>query len=182
MRLPERIWIGHADSWIAKKRYTLAAAIVFTTPGIPMIFQGDEFLEWGSWNPSDTLDWNKKDQFSGILDLFTSLIHLRRNWYNNSGGLKGQQVNVFHVNNKDKLIAYHRWQNGGSGDDVIVVANFSNTSYNSYNIGFPREGKWYVRFNSDWNGYGADFGNVPGYNTTAGDVFNGSRDGFPYAG
>ena len=27
----------------------------------------------------------------------------------------------------DKVIGYHRWQNGGAGDDVVVVANFSGT-------------------------------------------------------
>jgi 1,4-alpha-glucan branching enzyme len=182
MRLPERIWIGHADSWIAKKRYTLAAAIVFTTPGIPLIFQGDEFLEWGTWDPSDTLDWNKKDQFAGILELFKSLIHLRRNIDTNAAGLKGQHVNVFHVNNNDKLVAYHRWENGGPGDDTIIVANFANKLYDSYTIGFPRAGTWYTRFNSDWNGYSADFGNAPGYNTTAGNNFNSINDDMPYTG
>jgi len=181
-RLSDRIWMGNADNWNVRKRCTLAAAIVLTAPGIPMIFQGDEFLEWGSWDPSSTLDWNKKNQFSGIWNLHHSLFHLRRNWFNNTAGLKGQHINVFHVNDRDKMVAYHRWQNGGPGDDVIVVANFANTSYNSYTIGFPRAGNWYVRFNSDWNGYGYDFGNQPGYDTTAGDAAGGMADDFPFAG
>ncbi len=166
-RLPERIWMGHADSWAARKRYTLAAAILFTSPGIPMIFQGDEFLEWGSWDPSREIDWTKRDRFTGIWDLFQSLIRLRRNWFNNTRGLSGQSVNFFHLNNQDKLIAYHRWKDGGPGDDTIIVANFANRSYDSYTIGFPRAGSWYVRFNSDWNGYSPDFGNQAGYDTTA---------------
>ncbi len=181
-RLPDRIWLGHADSWASRKRSTLAASILFTTPGIPMIFQGDEFLEWGSWDPKTVIDWSKKELFAGILDLHKLLIRLRRNWFNNSAGLTGQLVNVFHINDTDKVIAYHRWQNGGPGDDVIVVANFGNTSYDSYTIGFPRNGAWYVRFNSDWNGYGNDFGNHPGYDTTAGPAVGGSTDGLPCAG
>ncbi|CAF0947650.1 unnamed protein product [Didymodactylos carnosus] len=38
-RMPEKIWPGNADSWASRKRSTLAAAIVFTSPGVPMIFQ-----------------------------------------------------------------------------------------------------------------------------------------------
>jgi 1,4-alpha-glucan branching enzyme len=38
-RMPEKICPGNADSWYSRKRSTLAAAIVFTSPGVPMIFQ-----------------------------------------------------------------------------------------------------------------------------------------------
>jgi 1,4-alpha-glucan branching enzyme len=180
-RLPEVIWPGNAASWFARKRSTLAAALVFTAPGIPMIFQGQEFLEWGSWSDSGGLDWFKKDRFSGIWDLYQTLIRLRRNWFNNTRGLQGQFVNVHHVHNDNKIVAFHRWNNGGPGDDVIVVLNFGDRSYGSYTIGFPQGGTWYVRFNSDWNGFSSDFGNFPGYTTNAGNALGG-RDGMPFAG
>jgi 1,4-alpha-glucan branching enzyme len=80
------------------------------------------------------------------------------------------------------VIAFHRWENGGSGDDVVVVLNFGNRSYNSYTLGFPREGTWYVRFNSDWQGFSPDFGNFPGYDTSAGRAIWGDTDGLPFAG
>jgi 1,4-alpha-glucan branching enzyme len=86
---------------------------------------------------------------------------------------------VFHVNPFDKLIALHRWQEGGPGDDVVVVLNFGSRGYASYTIGFPRLGTWHVRFNSDWSGYSPDFGNHHSYDTTAGW---GSRDNMPCAG
>jgi 1,4-alpha-glucan branching enzyme len=182
-RLTDRIWMGHADSWVVRKRYTLAAAVLFTSPGIPMIFQGDEFLEWGSWDPSREIDWTKRQTFTGIWDCFQSLIRLRRNWFNNTNGLRGQFVNFFHINNQDKMIAYHRWENGGPGDDVLIVANFANRSFVSYTIGFPRAGTWFVRFNSDWNGYSADFSNQAGYDTSAGNPSgDAGRDGLPYQG
>jgi 1,4-alpha-glucan branching enzyme len=38
-RMPEKISPGNADSWASRKRSTLAAAIVLTAPGIPMLFQ-----------------------------------------------------------------------------------------------------------------------------------------------
>jgi len=176
-RVPEEIWPGNAESWFSRKRSTLGAALVFTAPGIPMIFQGQEFLEDEYFRDSAPLDWGKLNSYPGINALYRDLIRVRRNWFNQTRGLWGQHVNVHHVNNSDKMIAFHRWENGGPGDDVMVVANFANRSYDSYALGFPRAGYWRVRFNSDWQGYSSDFGNQLGYDTLAGD---GSRDGMPF--
>ena len=38
-RVPEEISPGNADSYFSEKRSTLGAALVFTAPGIRMIFQ-----------------------------------------------------------------------------------------------------------------------------------------------
>jgi 1,4-alpha-glucan branching enzyme len=173
-RVPEMIWPGNAAGWAAKKRSTLGAAIAFTSPGIPMIFQGQEFLEDGYFQAEDPLDWWKAGQFSGITQLYRDLAHLRRNWHDNTRGLRGNNVNVFHVNDASKVIAYHRWDRGGGGDDVVVVANFSGKWYRDYRIGMPKFGMWYVRFNSDWNGYSSDFGNTQTLDT---DAVGGAQDG-----
>ena len=97
---------------------------------------------------------------SGIYRLYRDLIRLRRNLDGKTRGLMGQHINVFHVNEAGKLIAYHRWDAGGSGDDVVVVANFSNSARQAYTIGFPHRGAWRVRFNSDLRRYAAEFGNA----------------------
>ena len=182
-RMPEKIWWGHADWYDPKKRSTLAAAITFTAPGIPMIFQGQEFLEWGTWtdnpaNPNSMLDWSKKTTFHGIFLLYQRLIALRQNRDNNTRGLTGQHLNVFHVNNTSKVLAYHRYMEGGPGDDVVIVANFSHNAYDSYTVGFPRGGNWFLRFNSDWSQYDPTFTNK-GYDTTAGAD---GRDGLKFSG
>jgi 1,4-alpha-glucan branching enzyme len=179
-RLPEMICPGNAGSYFSKKRSTLGAALVFTSPGIPMIFMGQEFLESGYFrNDPQELDWSKAVIYSGILQLYRDLIHLRRNLFKNTGGLQGQNVNIHHVNNEAKVIAFHRWDQGGNGDDVVIVLNFSNHGYPSYTIGFPRSGQWKVRFNSDWNGYSVDFQNWFSYDPDA----NGpSSDSMPCSG
>src|SRR5262249_37300753 len=69
-RVPEEIWPGHADSYFSKKRSTLGAALVFTAPGIPLIFQGQEFLENEYFRDADPLDWDKLKTFSGIHRLY----------------------------------------------------------------------------------------------------------------
>jgi 1,4-alpha-glucan branching enzyme len=178
-RVPEEIWPGQAGSWAAKKRSTLAAGITFTSPGIPLMFQGQEILEDGYFSDGDPVDWNKLNSFGGIKTLYRDLIRLRRNWFNNTRGLRGDNVNVYHTNSVNKVIAYHRWESGGPGDDVVIVANFSGTYFPNYTVGFPRGGLWYARFNSDWNGYSPDFGNTATLDTNAN---GGGMDNLPNSG
>jgi 1,4-alpha-glucan branching enzyme len=161
------IWPGNADSWYSKKRSTLGAALVMTSPAIPMIFMGQEFLCPGWFNDNAELDWSVASKFPGIIQLYRDLIHLRRNWFNNTRGLRGHNVNVHHVNPANKVIGFHRWDQGGTGDDVVIVVNFGIQGYSNYSLGFPRGGRWRVRFNSDWNGYDGSFGNWYAYDTDA---------------
>src|SRR5579859_1479431 len=179
-RVPTEIDPAQPDSWWSKKRSTLAAALVFTAPGIPMIFQGQEFLDQDPFvqEPIPPLDWADATKYAGIVQLYRDLIQLRRDWHDTTRGLKGDGLNVFHINNTGKLIAYHRWSRGGPLDDVVVALNFANRGYSSYTIGLPRTGRWRVRFNSDWAGYDPSFGNWPGYDT---DTDQGAIDGLPAA-
>lgn len=176
-RLPEDISPGDADSYEAKKRSTLGAGLVFTSPGIPMIFMGQEFLEDGSWHDDDPLNWSRDATFAGIKLLYQQLIELRRNVAGHTRGLMGNNVDAFHVNNTNKVIAFRRWRDGGPGDDVVVVANFSSTGRSNYNIGMPRVGNWWVRFNSDWDGYDSEFTNWSSPDTQA---VSGAKDGLNY--
>ena len=178
-RVPEAIWPGNAGSYYSRKRSTLGAALVMTSPGIPMIFQGQEFLEDGWFAAEDPLDWTKATTYSKITAMYRDLIALRKNANGNTKGLTGYFTNVFHVNNGSKLIGFQRWQNGGPGDDVVVLSNFSNTSFPNYRIGLPRAGLWRVRFNSDSTSYSSDFGNFAAYDVTADNY---GYDGLPYSG
>jgi 1,4-alpha-glucan branching enzyme len=167
-RVPTEIDPAQPDSWWAKKRSTLGGALVLTAPGIPMIFQGQEFLEQRAFvqDPAE-LDWANATTYAGILALYRDLIRLRRDWFATTRGLRGENCNVFHVNNAAKVVAFHRFDQGGPGDDVVVLANFADTGYASYQIGLPRPGLWRVRFNSDWSGYDPSFGDWASYDVAA---------------
>ncbi len=178
-RLPEEIYPGNAGSYYAKKRSTLGAALVFTAPGIPMIFQGQEFLEDQWFRDTDPLDWSKTVRYRGILNMYRDLIGLRRNLGGLTAGLGGQNLRVHHVNNTDKLVAFLRWDQGGPGDSTVVVANFANRGWNNYVIGFPEPGVWKVRFNSDWAGYDGEFNNTPSFAVWANSA---EKDGLPCQG
>jgi len=175
-RLPEEIWPGNASSWASRKRSTLGAALVFTSPGIPMLFQGQELLEDEWFRDQDPVDWTKEQTNAGIVQLYRDLIRLRRDRDGTTRGLRGQHVDVHHVNDADKVLAYHRWDRGGPGDDVVVLLNVSARAYDDYRVGFPRPGRWRVRFNSDFSGYSGDFGDHRSDDTTADGP---PRDGMP---
>ncbi|HSZ56453.1 MAG TPA: alpha-amylase family glycosyl hydrolase [Tepidisphaeraceae bacterium] len=180
-RVPDLISPGDAEGWYARKKSMLGFAVVLTAPGIPMFFQGAEILDWRTWTPDGptptNMDWTRPAKFPKLFPFYADMVRLRRN----NAGLCGAGINVFSANGSTKVIAWHRWNQGSGIDDVVVVANFSGTSFPSYTIGFPYAGTWYVRLNSDANLYSDanDFGAVNSYDTTAGPP---GYDGMPFAG
>jgi len=160
-RVPEEIWPGYAGSWPSRKRAVLGSALVLTAPGIPMLFQGQELIE-GSWfSDEEPMDWSGRHRFRGLLQLHRDLIGLRRNHADVARGLRGPHIVVHHVDQAQGVLAYHRWLDGGPRDDVLVAVNLSTDVRGDVRIGVPREGRWRVRFNSDWEGYDPEFASVP---------------------
>lgn len=49
----------------------------------------------------------------------------------------------------NRVLAYHRWLDGG-GDDVVVAVSFNDSTQFDYNIGMPWGGGWREIFNSDY--------------------------------
>jgi 1,4-alpha-glucan branching enzyme len=158
-RVPAEIDPKDPKGWYAQKRSTLAACMVFTAPGIPMLFQGQEFLRGGWFDDSKGIDWSEEKDCEGIVRLYRDLIQLRSNRKDLTSGLTGQRIEVHHLNDNDKVIAFRRWKDGGIGDDTIIVANFANRAWDDYTIGFVRPGNWHLHFNSDAIYYSEDFGN-----------------------
>jgi 1,4-alpha-glucan branching enzyme len=159
-RVPEEIWPGYADSWPSRKRAALGAALVLTSPGIPMLFQGQELVE-GSWfTDEEPLDWSRRHRFRGLLQLHRDLIALRRNGSDTTRGLRGPHLEVVHQDQATGVLAYRRWQDGGPRDDVLVVVNLSAEARPDTRVGVPRAGRWRVRFNTDFEGYDAEFASI----------------------
>jgi 1,4-alpha-glucan branching enzyme len=159
-RVAEEIADGDVNNWYSKKRAALGVALVLTSPGIPMIFQGQPLLEDKWFSDSDPIDWSRLEKFSGFATLHRDIIHIRRNWFGVTKGLQGQNVGIIRQDNEKKVIVMHRWDEGGPKDSVVVVFNFSTETFSDYKVGFPRAGKWHLRFNSDNENYDADFSNL----------------------
>jgi 1,4-alpha-glucan branching enzyme len=142
-------------SWYARSRSRVATGLLLTAPGVPMIFMGQEFLEDKHWtddpDAAHLMIWwaglEGADKHMSDHHRFTrDLMWLRRK----QPALRGEALNVFHVDNGSRVIAFHRWIEG-VGRDVVVVASLNeNTFYDhSYRLGFPGAGHWHEVFNSD---------------------------------
>lgn len=176
-RVPQEVDPADPKGWLAQKRSTLAAAMVFTSPGIPMLFQGQEFLEGAWFRDTVPVDWDQREEFHGIVRLYHDLIRLRLNRQGFTRGLCGQFTQVYHLHDERNVIAFHRWEKGGPADDVVVVANFFHEPQVGYVIGFPAAGLWKLRFNSDWQGYSDAFEGHPSADAVAEP---GKCDGLPF--
>ena len=178
-RVPEEIWPGKVDSWFSKKRSTLGAALVLTSPGIPMLFQGQELLEDRWFQDKVPIDWSRTEDEHGILGMYRDLISLRRNRSGMTRGLCGQNIHIYHFDDGAKLMAFHRWDKQGPTNSVVVVVNMTNQNRDGYVIGFPRAGLWKTRFNSDSYNYGPNFYNHP---TPDVEAHGEGTDGLPCSG
>ena len=167
VRLPEAIAPGDARNWWAQKRAVLGAALVLTSPGIPMLFQGQELLEDGGFDDAVALDWEKASTNRGIVRLHRDLIALRRGRSDTTRGLRGNNVTILRADQDAKVLAMHRWLDGGPGDDTVVVANFADRTIDDLRIGFPAAGRWNVQFNSDAASYSLDFGSHESFDLDA---------------
>jgi 1,4-alpha-glucan branching enzyme len=177
-RVPQEIDPQDPDGYFAQKRSTLAAGLVFTAPGVPMIFQGQELLADGFFEDTRPIDWERLDEYRGIAHLYRDLIHLRLNRRGTTRGLTGASIRLALVDEVAKALVFQRSHSGGPGDDTMVALNFSHRDLTGVPIPFPAPGRWVCRLNSAWSGYSPLFGGV------AGDVEAqpGSFDDYPAHG
>ncbi len=159
VRLNDAVAPYDSSSLVARQTLLVAAALMLSAPGVPMLLQGSEFLQDGAFNDWQELTWKHAEKYQGIVTAHRHLIDLRLNRHGNTAGLMGQHTAIFHQDDNNAVIGYHRWQQGGAGDDVIVITNFNNTDFDVYQLTLPRGGEWQIRFNSTWEGYSKDFAN-----------------------
>ena len=82
------------------------------------------------------LDWEKASTNRGILRLHRDLIALRRARDGATLGLRGSNVTILRADQKTKVLAMHRWMDGGPHDDTVVVANFADRTVDDLASGF----------------------------------------------
>jgi len=168
VRINEAVTPGNAESLSARQRVLLASAITLTAPGIPMLLQGQEFMQEGAFNDWKMLEWEKTEQFAGIVLAHKHLADLRLNRHGNTKGLLGHYTALIHRDDNNNVLAYHRKDTGGPCDDTVVIVNFGDKKFKEYDLFLPYEGVWTVRFNSSWKGYNVDFHETHTERTTAG--------------
>lgn len=147
---------GGSDSrsWHGRSRARVAAGLLLTAPGIPMLFMGQEFLEDKPWSddisghPNLRLHWAGLEggdrHMSDFHRCVRDLIHLRHHL----PALRADGFRVSHVHDANRVLVFHRWV-PGEGRDVIIALNLSEHTWPNYQLGLPHQGRWEEAFNSD---------------------------------
>lgn len=180
VRFNDAVTPENPTSLAARQKSLLADTLMLTAPGIPMLLQGAEFLQAGAFNDWQALEWRHTETYHGYVEAHKHLIDLRLNEHHNTAGLLGQHSAIFHQDDINSVIGFHRWAHGGQGDDTIVIANFSNQTLREYRLQLPLSGDWQVRFNSTWKGYSADFSELAVAGIRTDDGNNATIDLAPY--
>ncbi|NMG18778.1 alpha-amylase family glycosyl hydrolase [Brasilonema bromeliae] len=132
----------------AFRRAKLAAALLLTAMGIPMLWMGEEFGEHK--RKSETVTQPKKiawpllerDENRDLFEYYKKLIALRKK----NSALQSDHIEFFHENLDEKVLAYVRGQKEDSR--VVVIANFSDKNLSRYHVPrFPCAGTWH-----EWTG------------------------------
>ena len=119
-----------------------------------MLFQGQELLEDRWFDDTVALDWEKTGTNRGILappprpDRPPAGARRR-----DARACAARTSRSSAPTSEAKVLAMHRWMDGGPHDDTVVVANFADRTVDDLPIGFPAPGRWNVRFNSDASTY-----------------------------
>jgi 1,4-alpha-glucan branching enzyme len=138
-------------SYTRRQRAALAATIVLTAPGIPMLFQRQEDLAKGLWSHQTRDDWTEGD--AEMRELYKTLIRLRTT-EPSLVALRGEAV-ATGTGGKVLWIQRH-----SERDDAMIVLNFdSSTTAATFPI--PRPAEWIVRFDSSSADLGAGRENAP---------------------
>ena len=144
----------------AFRRVRMSFAIQATSFGLMMIWMGSEIGEYKEKTPGVAkLDWsliedrednsnaNNKQQ----LQYYKNVIHLRKS----NLALTSPNLEFIFENTDDLILAWHRWNPPihdphKQGDHVVVVCNWSSTTYETYEIpNIPRNGHWYEWLNDN---------------------------------
>ncbi|MBK6599367.1 MAG: alpha amylase C-terminal domain-containing protein [Proteobacteria bacterium] len=158
VRLNEAADPDGGDNLSAQQRLLTASAIALTAPGIPMMLQGQEFMQEGAFNDWQALEWNKATEYHGIVLAHQHLIQHRLNTYGVTAGLLRPITGHLPPKRPQyRSLATTAWDKGGPGDDTLVLANFGGDHFEQYDVHLPVAGTWYIRFNSTWHGYSEAF-------------------------
>ena len=127
----------------AFERAKLAAALLMTAMGIPMLWMGEEFGEYQQKSEDVTkprkINWSllSSDQNHDLFEYYQKLIALRQQ----IPALQSDNIKFFYENADNKVLAYTRWDE--QNFHVVVVANFSGQNLNQYKISdFPTAEYW----------------------------------------
>lgn len=148
-RLPNRI--GDPFQQITKSRTKLSFGTIIMSPGVPMIFMGDEFYAIGQWDddPGHALDWSQLENDRNFWEFSRAAIRIKRT----HPAMHTNNLEMPVIDHGRKMVAFKRWD--GNGDTLMIVQNWRNTEQSvPVFFGGGEDGTWHEILNSDAAAFG----------------------------
>ncbi|MDR0781648.1 MAG: 1,4-alpha-glucan branching protein GlgB [Pseudomonadales bacterium] len=159
----ERVPGNDADKFATLRAYYL---FMWTHPGKKLLFMGNEFAQRDEWRHEHSLDWHllQYAPHQGVQHLVRDLNQLYRQQsalyeLDSSGeGFEWIEANAY----EHSWFCYRR-KGRVTGDEVVVLLNFTPTPHLGLRVGVPEGGWYYERLNTDAQEYGGSgAGNLGG--------------------
>lgn len=162
---------------VAEARCRFACGMTMLSAGTPMFFMGEEigaqkFYIYPDRDPDSDEDLrqflNDREDLLGerqtngqrLFRFYQDIIRLRLN----HSGLRSHNIDIIHVHNANRVIAWRRWD---ETEELLIVASLNNHPFDTgYTIENSRlrNSSWNEIFNSDSSPYGGD--NVGNFGAT----------------
>lgn len=134
------------DAWYARGRAMCGIVSALTARGVPMMFQGQEWLESDYFRDDAPVDWSGADNDDA--DTILRLVRLRSGRDSGAVGLRGSGFELAELDEGGKVVAYRRWREGGPGDEALVVMNLS-VEHRAVKIQPSTGGRWAPAVSTD---------------------------------
>ncbi len=157
-RVPAEIDPGDPEASHAVRRAALGAVLTMTSPGVPMLFQGQEWADEDWFDDNTDLQWERAEQRHGIVQMWRDLIRLRVGDDPRTRALRNGRVSVEHP--ADGVLAVRRWTDSAEDDTVLIALNISAVDVDHVDLGLDPAQSWECVFSSDWSGYHDSGGNT----------------------
>ncbi|CAN5638841.1 1,4-alpha-glucan branching protein GlgB [soil metagenome] len=145
------------DEWQKFANLRLALGFMWVHPGKQLLFMGSEIGQWREWSESRELDWEllERPLHSGVQRWVRDLNHLYREhaelWELDATHQGFEWIDFHDVENT--VLAFRR-KSAGTGEEIVVVCNFTPIPREGYRFGIPAEGVYRELLNSDAGYYG----------------------------
>lgn len=130
-----------------------------THPGKKLLFMGQEFAQREEWNEKKALQWELlKEQEHKQMQRYVKELNM---FYRNHPALYAMDSDPegfqwLSCLDADHSIVTFMRKDGESGEQLLVLCNFTPVVYENFKLGVPFKGKFKEIFNSDARKYGGD--------------------------
>ena len=145
------------DEWQRFANYRLLFGYMYTHPGTKLMFMGSEFAQSSEWNHDQQLRWDLKQYpvHEGVSNFIKDLNNLYKTepaLYEKSFSPEGFEW-IDMGDSKNSILVYMRKGNNQS-ENLLVVANFTPSAHEVYQVGAYGAEEWKEIFNSNHTNYG----------------------------